>query len=740
MNSRFTKYFKQNKPLLCIYSIISVLIVLFYFLFAFVLKKPFILGNDQWFQYNIFYKEWIDLVIEFIKGKGLPMYSWNMYLGTDFYSAMGYYCTGDIFLPLLLLFRNKIEIGLIVEIIICVYIAASLMHILLKKCGICKISTLVYIPLVYAFGGQAFQFVENYMFYRFYAFLPLLFIGLLNYFKDNKPIIFIIASSILFLQSSYLMFPTLIFLFMISIMIEIKFKKSFKNILIDFFSLFGYLIVGFMIGSMITLPSMIYIFNNSRVGVNETNDLFWQRNVYAGLWSSLTIYIPWALDTIFKTSNSCHENSYSLFITLVPLLSCVDFVTRKENKNELVLLIILVLCVGYRPLSSFMHGFSEPPLRWTFLVELYILVLAAMGLEKCDRKKSTIICVVYMLGLIIQLYLMYKRNYIDYWNVRTNLNIIYACIVLNIIMIIAFDIKKSIAMILSILELVAFLSCNFYINTTVGGGFILNDVIKNEDINYFKTLDEDEYRYYHNYKNNNPPEILNQNKSLVYGFMSTSTYNSMYDYKTETFSKLSKSTIISNSLSMGWVLECDDPYANTMLGVKYYIVYKEDELPKELEFEYAYNLDYLMVYKNLNYKGFGYTSSKLKYTKDFNDTKDFYDYILVDDETIDISKYKDISEVKLNIDERYKNYFKANIDLDNDNILLIPIPNNKGWNIKVNGEKVTPISVNGGFIGLELNAGHNDIEMNFMSPYFKTGLILSCIGLVALIVVIKREK
>ena len=217
--------------------------------------------------------------------------------------------------------------------------------------------------------------------------------------------------------------------------------------------------------------------------------------------------------------------------------------------------------------------------------------------------------------------------------------------------------------------------------------------------------------------------------------MSTSTYNSLSDSNVNLFNALANA-----SHDLDWALYVDDPYANTMLGVKYYIVYKEDELPKELEFEYAYNLDYLMVYKNLNYKGFGYTSSKLKYTKDFNDTKDFYDYILVDDETIDISKYKDISEVKLNITERYKNYFKANIDLDNDNILLIPIPNNKGWNIKVNGEKVTPISVNGGFIGLELNAGHNDIEMNFMSPYFKTGLILSFIGLAALIVVIKREK
>ena len=72
--------------------------------------------------------------------------------------------------------------------------------------------------------------------------------------------------------------------------------------------------------------------------------------------------------------------------------------------------------------------------------------------------------------------------------------------------------------------------------------------------------------------------------------------------------------------------------------------------------------------------------------------------------------------------------------------MLIPIPNNNGWNIKVNGEKVAPISVNGGFIGLELSAGHNDIEMNFISPYFKVGLILSFIGLVSFIVVVKREK
>jgi len=84
------------------------------------------------------------------------------------------------------LFRNNIELGLIVEIILCVYISATLMFILLKKFDINKNNILIFVPLVYAFGGNTFQFLENYMFFRFYAFLPLLFIGLLDYFKKKK--------------------------------------------------------------------------------------------------------------------------------------------------------------------------------------------------------------------------------------------------------------------------------------------------------------------------------------------------------------------------------------------------------------------------------------------------------------------------------------------------------------------------------------------------------------------------
>ena len=202
-----------------------------------------------------------------------------------------------------------------------------------------------------AFGGNTFQFLENYMFFRFYAFLPLLFIGLLDYFKKKKITNFLFATAVLFLQSYYLMFPTLIFLFMFSVTIEIKDKKKIDDVLKDFFTLLLALVIGFMISAIITVPSMMYVLSNSRVGAKETGGLFWQRNVYAGLWASLTSYIPWTLDTIFKTTNGGHDNFYSLFITIIPLVSCFDYVTKKENRNELILLLVLIIFTCLKPLS-----------------------------------------------------------------------------------------------------------------------------------------------------------------------------------------------------------------------------------------------------------------------------------------------------------------------------------------------------------------------------------------------------
>ena len=165
-----------------------------------------------------------------------------------------------------------------------------------------------------------------------------------------------------------------------------------------------------------------------------------------------------------------------------------------------------------------------------------------------------------------------------------------------------------------------------------------------------------------------------------------------------------------------------------MLGVKYYAVYEESELPNLVNFEYAYNMNHLKVYKNLNYIGFGYTCEDIKYTSELKKLEELNHTIFVDNGNLDIDEYIDLQEVPFNIYEKGNNFLKGNIELGSKNILQLPIPNNKGWKILINGIEKEPISVNGGFLGLQLESGYNEIELYFMSPGFKVGIITTIIG------------
>ena len=114
----------------------------------------------------------------------------------------------------------------------------------------------------------------------------------------------------------------------------------------------------------------------------------------------------------------------------------------------------------------------------------------------------------------------------------------------------------------------------------------------------------------------------------------------------------------------------------------------------------------------------------------------FSEAVFVDDVDFDISKYKHEKHGEaFNITEKGNNYLKGNIKCDADNILQIPIPNNKGWTVTRNGKPVPTISVNGGFIGIEVEKGVNNIELNFASPNIKFGALLTCIGVGLLICV-----
>ena len=83
------------------------------------------------------------------------------------------------------------------------------------------------------------------------------------------------------------------------------------------------------------------------------------------------------------------------------------------------------------------------------------------------------------------------------------------------------------------------------------------------------------------------------------------------------------------------------------------------------------------------------------------------------------------------------NNFTMDIDTDDNYILFISVPNNPGWEYKINSNIVETYKIHGGFTALVLEKGHNHIEASFTVPGLnKAKLIaLTSLGLIAVLII-----
>lgn len=80
------------------------------------------------------------------------------------------------------------------------------------------------------------------------------------------------------------------------------------------------------------------------------------------------------------------------------------------------------------------------------------------------------------------------------------------------------------------------------------------------------------------------------------------------------------------------------------------------------------------------------------------------------------------------------NYISGTVNSEEDSILYFSIPYDKGWNIYIDGEKADLLQVNYGFIGAYLKAGEHDVVLDYQVPYLRISIIISMIGIAAIVV------
>lgn len=146
------------------------------------------------------------------------------------------------------------------------------------------------------------------------------------------------------------------------------------------------------------------------------------------------------------------------------------------------------------------------------------------------------------------------------------------------------------------------------------------------------------------------------------------------------------------------------------------------------------------MYHNQNYT-FEYTISSpldidqlnIKFSKGEFEITNIETFIMDYNDVIKATKK--IDKMIVDIDKTKGDIIKGSISTDKDGYLVLTIPYDKGFKIKLNGEKQEYERVNNGFIGIPITKGHYEIEIKYQAPLFKEGVISSVIGLMGFILI-----
>ncbi len=148
----------------------------------------------------------------------------------------------------------------------------------------------------------------------------------------------------------------------------------------------------------------------------------------------------------------------------------------------------------------------------------------------------------------------------------------------------------------------------------------------------------------------------------------------------------------------------------------------------------GYTYNYFMKESNFNSLSFAqknYVSVRTCVIKD----KDVNKVSGLKEFTGNISAYnleEDIKALKndtLAVNQFSENYITGTINLNEDKMMYLSIPYDRGWKLKVDGQPTNKIILDDGMTGVMLEKGNHTIELNYELPFITIGLMLSLLGI-----------
>lgn len=757
---------KKVSPLIKLITV-TLLIVFLYYLPYIITNTPFEYGGDLKPQGFTFFTEFKSL-ISFSKLMNgiLPFYSWDFFLGTNFWASKTYYIVSDIFSYISLLIPLHFYSTYALITGFKVIMAACLFYLYLSTFTT-HIWSRILSSIAYAFSAWMIYFYGQTSFISYYVLMPLLLYSTELFLKKNKSAPFVLSVALLLLTNFLFFYSSSIFLVFYFTYRYLILNKSINGFIKKTLYLLLLYIIGVFISSIFILPSFYYMLENDRVGNSVLSLFYSDPKIYMHLLSSL--FVP---SHVFIYGNNVFETNYhisreivlwsgSLSALLLPQILADKDVWFKKITIIFYscLLIILFTPIG----GSIMNGFSEFSFRWTLSLIAMNLVMMVRYTSNPSLINHKVLRNTYLFALLIvitavplTLILSGEINLIQNFLPQIGLFILVSIILT--IYYFALKIKtERIYIILFILLSLELSTSSFYIlgysrllplfswNQVNEATHVLQDN-QNELNDFLDSLDEENYASY--YRVYIPHDSLywsySHNMSVFYQVNGLMTYDSTYATSLNDLKHLAPQVMEFGS---DWIFNIKDPVLMNFLSVKYAIVTSENEVPfiNKVLITDQYRGS-LKIYLNLDYRSIGTTYNKYVdgtsyYRNGLSELNLLLDSVLVRDED------KELLSINANVSQGLQleeiqygdNHLSGKLDSDGNGLMVLTLPYDEGWQISINGTNTNYYRVNGGFIGIPIQAGLNELEMYFIPKGFKVGFILSCLGTLICFYLIYRD-
>lgn len=739
-----------GKSLLILFVLIT-LVSAFIFVPYLISDKAYVLGWDMRTLYSSNFESLRTMLHQWVSTGQPPFWSWSTFLGNDYYSSKLFYFQDVFDYPFAFTDWNYSTIAMIQTYL--KFLTAGFCFFAYARYHRYGDRTCVLGSLIFTFSAYNLQTMMHPFFGSFFVFLPLYFLSIDRYIREQKVYLFMFMVFFLFVNNYYLFYSVSLFTILYFLWSYWMEHHNLDKALPEAVKLIGIYLIGLLLSGVVVLPEVLSILSNSRVG-HRSSSLFYQSvlpylDYLTGLFTPTSALANRGTPISSLYSYTSANNSVMavfLWASSICTLLVPQLFTKKNHLRINTVCMIIITAIALIPiLSSAMHGFSEPSFRWLASPSFLLLAMILPLMEDRSRidhvllKKCTIAFIILLAVSVPLIAVLAKIDLSGIWQEYWLVLMFLPTLALS-----GWSLDKGMDRILILstvteLCLAAFFSFygspEFSSETKANNERSTHLMGAKDEFNKWLLAQDPEntgefYRCYIDAKTVYWSQSYNYN--LDFDIMGLMSYDSTYHFSANDLKKLA-----AVESYLPWTFHITDGNLMNLLSTKYAVVTAEDQVPFA---HYQYFGDYysLQVYENLDYIDLGKTyTNVISYDEyDSSDTSAVTSTVICHSEDKEAIQSLLGTEETVCTDVTAKgNYLYADLTSSGSGFAVLSVPYDKGWKITVNGNIVTSYEVNGGLTGIPVENGYNVIQMSFIPRGLKAGLLCSASGLILSIMV-----